>query len=306
MAASVMTTRRSRSAMSIARVARSCYGTPRIGATTSCFCPAGARDSGTQLFGQEGRRAPVRNRGCTQDAGLDQRASRNHSARAWPAFDVRKHRRGTRFRWRTETDVESRGWRRRDAGPLRGQKRNPAQGWLANRRGLCRSGCCTGAIAGTDPSGQRTAVCPCTSTSLAKSGGQGRDPFRPWLTRNMEPLRPGGYCRTEFVGAPGLCPETVHAPRSGQALFSCRVISGRVYYMIEKRRPLFWEGSSKKDFKGFPVPVQKDMGVALFIAQLGQTAGSAKPWKGLGSGGVRAGRGSSGRHVPCGLRGASG
>ena len=26
------------------------------------------------------------------------------------------------------------------------------------------------------------------------------------------------------------------------------------------------------------------MGVALFIAQLGQTAGSAKPWKGLGSG----------------------
>ena len=54
--------------------------------------------------------------------------------------------------------------------------------------------------------------------------------------------------------------------------------------MSEKRRPLFWEGSSKKDFKGFPVPVQKDMGVALFIAQLGQTAGSAKPWKGLGSG----------------------
>ena len=54
--------------------------------------------------------------------------------------------------------------------------------------------------------------------------------------------------------------------------------------MSEKRRPLFWEGSSKKDFKEFPVPVQKDMGVALFIAQLGQTAGSAKPWKGLGSG----------------------
>jgi phage-related protein len=54
--------------------------------------------------------------------------------------------------------------------------------------------------------------------------------------------------------------------------------------MSESRRPLFWEGSSKKDFKGFPVPVQKDMGVALFIAQLRQTAGSAKPWKGLGSG----------------------
>jgi hypothetical protein len=30
--------------------------------------------------------------------------------------------------------------------------------------------------------------------------------------------------------------------------------------MAEMRRPLFWEGSSKKDFKEFPIPVQKDMG----------------------------------------------
>lgn len=54
--------------------------------------------------------------------------------------------------------------------------------------------------------------------------------------------------------------------------------------MTEKRRPLFWEGSSKKDFKEFPVPVQKDMGVALFVAQLGRSPSSSKPWKGLGSG----------------------
>ena len=54
--------------------------------------------------------------------------------------------------------------------------------------------------------------------------------------------------------------------------------------MIEERRPLFWEGSSKKDFKEFPVPVQKDMGVALFVVQLGRTPDSAKPWNGLGSG----------------------
>ena len=50
------------------------------------------------------------------------------------------------------------------------------------------------------------------------------------------------------------------------------------------RRPLFWEGSSKKDFKEFPVPVQKDMGVALFVVQLDRTPDSSKPWKGLGSG----------------------
>lgn len=54
--------------------------------------------------------------------------------------------------------------------------------------------------------------------------------------------------------------------------------------MTEKRRPLFWEGSSKKDFKEFPIPVQKDMGVALFVVQLGRMPDSSKPWKGLGSG----------------------
>ena len=50
------------------------------------------------------------------------------------------------------------------------------------------------------------------------------------------------------------------------------------------RRPLFWEGSAKKDFTAFPEPVQKDMGVALFLVQLGETPPQAKPWKGLGAG----------------------
>jgi phage-related protein len=54
--------------------------------------------------------------------------------------------------------------------------------------------------------------------------------------------------------------------------------------MSEKRRPLYRKGSSKKDFKEFPVPVQKDMGVALFVVQLGGMPESAKPWSGLGSG----------------------
>src|SRR2546427_9142201 len=54
--------------------------------------------------------------------------------------------------------------------------------------------------------------------------------------------------------------------------------------MSEKRKLLYWEGSSKKDFKEFPVPIQKDLGVALFVVQLGGTPPSAKPWKGLGSG----------------------
>ncbi|CAB3912643.1 hypothetical protein LMG3410_04919 [Achromobacter aegrifaciens] len=48
------------------------------------------------------------------------------------------------------------------------------------------------------------------------------------------------------------------------------------------RKMLYWEGASKKDFKKFPVEVQKDLGVALFVVQLGGTPASAKPWKGLG------------------------
>ena len=39
-----------------------------------------------------------------------------------------------------------------------------------------------------------------------------------------------------------------------------------------------------KDFKSFPISVQKDIGVALFVVQLGGRPPSAKPWKGLGSG----------------------
>ena len=74
--------------------------------------------------------------------------------------------------------------------------------------------------------------------------------------------------------------------------------------MVQKRKLLHWEGSSKKDFKEFPIDVQKDMGVALFVVQLGGTPDSAKPWKGLGSGVyelVEDHRATpSARSIPCG------
>jgi len=58
------------------------------------------------------------------------------------------------------------------------------------------------------------------------------------------------------------------------------------YHLKSKRydsiSPFVSEGSSKKDFKEFPVPVQKNMGVSLFVVQLGDTPDSVKPWKGLG------------------------
>jgi phage-related protein len=51
-------------------------------------------------------------------------------------------------------------------------------------------------------------------------------------------------------------------------------------------RPLLWIGSSKRDYQGFPRPVQQSLGFELFLAQTGQHPPSAKPLKGFGSGTV--------------------
>jgi phage-related protein len=48
------------------------------------------------------------------------------------------------------------------------------------------------------------------------------------------------------------------------------------------RRPLFWEGSAKRDFKQFPEAVQKDMGVALFVVQLAGRHHLQNPGRGSG------------------------
>lgn len=49
-------------------------------------------------------------------------------------------------------------------------------------------------------------------------------------------------------------------------------------------RPLEWVGSARKDLRGFPKGVREEIGYALYVAQLGGKADSAKPMKGLGSG----------------------
>jgi phage-related protein len=50
----------------------------------------------------------------------------------------------------------------------------------------------------------------------------------------------------------------------------------------EKR--LDWVGSSKRDFLAFPLPVQREIGNALGLAQFGGKHPIAKPWKGEGPG----------------------
>ena len=51
-------------------------------------------------------------------------------------------------------------------------------------------------------------------------------------------------------------------------------------------KPVAWIGSSYKDFRSFPDPVQDVMGYALFLAQTGKMHGDAKPLKGFGGAGV--------------------
>lgn len=53
-----------------------------------------------------------------------------------------------------------------------------------------------------------------------------------------------------------------------------------------KIKELIWTGSSRKDLKAFPPEVKDVMGFALFQAQLGGKAGSAKALSGFGSANV--------------------
>lgn len=55
--------------------------------------------------------------------------------------------------------------------------------------------------------------------------------------------------------------------------------------MQPEPRPLIWWGTSKSDFMAFPPAVQREMGFALYLAQMGERHPiSAKTLKGFGSG----------------------
>jgi phage-related protein len=51
-------------------------------------------------------------------------------------------------------------------------------------------------------------------------------------------------------------------------------------------RPLVWLGSTRKDVRSFPQPVRRDIGLALYAAQEGETDPSTKPLKGFGGASV--------------------
>lgn len=53
---------------------------------------------------------------------------------------------------------------------------------------------------------------------------------------------------------------------------------------MEDLKPLRWVGSSYDDLLALPEEVRREVGFALFVAQNGEKADSAKPLKGFGGG----------------------
>ena len=54
--------------------------------------------------------------------------------------------------------------------------------------------------------------------------------------------------------------------------------------MDEDIRPLAWLSDSRKQVRSFPPEVRKSIGAALYDAQKGETAPTAKPFRGIGNG----------------------
>jgi phage-related protein len=57
-------------------------------------------------------------------------------------------------------------------------------------------------------------------------------------------------------------------------------------YNEPSERPVIWVGSSRRDVRGFPREVRRDIGIALYAAQQGEIDPSAKPLRGFGGGSV--------------------
>jgi len=57
-------------------------------------------------------------------------------------------------------------------------------------------------------------------------------------------------------------------------------------YNNRTERPVIWIGSSRRDLRGFPREVQRNIGQALYAGQQGETDPSAKPLRGFGGGSV--------------------
>ncbi len=74
--------------------------------------------------------------------------------------------------------------------------------------------------------------------------------------------------------------------QSGAPALQEYTIRRNFVYVSESTRPLVWLGSSRRDLRAFPREVRREMGVALYAAQQGETDPAAKPLKGFGGASV--------------------
>ena len=51
-------------------------------------------------------------------------------------------------------------------------------------------------------------------------------------------------------------------------------------------RPIVWVASTRGDLRGFPRPIRREIGLALYAAQQGEIDPAAKPLRGFGGGSV--------------------
>src|ERR1022692_4708464 len=66
----------------------------------------------------------------------------------------------------------------------------------------------------------------------------------------------------------------ISSPQASKNTYTC--------IMESARKPVWWVGSSRKDLKAFPKPVQRNVGQALYAAQCGEEYPSVKALKGFG------------------------
>src|SRR5689334_22657315 len=101
-----------------------------------------------------------------------------------------------------------------------------------------------------------------------------RFPHRPRTLRRTSPTTAGRDLRSAHHADDGGLTNYVKAHIMGQN-------------MSDEPRPLIWRGRSKTDFMMFPQTVQREMGYALFLAQVGERHPTmTKTLKGFGGGTV--------------------
>ena len=71
-----------------------------------------------------------------------------------------------------------------------------------------------------------------------------------------------------------------------KALLTPYARKGIIHIVEAEPKPLVWVATSREDLKRFPDKVQRVMGYALYLAQIGRKHPEARPLKGFGGAGV--------------------